>query len=195
MESTSGVQAGVLSTPSGGGALRSLGESFQPDLLRGSGNYSVPIDLPAGANEQRPALSLRYSTGQGNGPFGMGWQLSTPPSIMRSTDDGIPRYDDRDALLLGGDALVDVGAGRFRPRSDTQFWDVRREGDGWRIRTEGGARLPPRCLGEQQDHRWRRPGPGLAVRATARPGRQRDRLRVPARRRPALPRHGHLGHP
>ena len=72
MEATSGVQDGIFSLPNGGGALRGLGESFQPDLLHGSGNYAVPIDLPAGPNGLRPQPSLRYSTGQGNGAFGLG---------------------------------------------------------------------------------------------------------------------------
>ena len=139
MEATSGVGTGVLAQPSGGGALRSLGESFTPDLLRGSGSYAVPIEVPAGPNGQRPSLTLRYSTGQGNGPYGLGWQLAGPPSITRGTEDGVPRYDDADPLLLAGDVLVDVGGGRFRPRSDTQFWDIRREGEGWRIRTKEGV--------------------------------------------------------
>lgn len=139
MEATSGVQDGIFSVPSGGGALRSLGESFTPDLLRGSGSYAVPLDLPSGPNGLRPQLSLRYSTGQGNGPYGLGWQLAGPPSILRGTEDGVPSYDASDPLLLGGDVLVDVGGGRFRPQSDTQFWDVRRDGDGWRIRTKEGV--------------------------------------------------------
>lgn len=138
MEARSGVQDGVLSAATGGGALRSIGESFQPDLLRGTGNYSVPIDLPTGPNGLRPDLQLRYSTGQGNGPFGIGWQLAGPLSITRGTDDGVPRYTAADPLLFGGDVLVDVGGGRFRPRSDTQFWDIRRDGEGWRIRTKEG---------------------------------------------------------
>ena len=138
MEATSGVLDGIVSLPSGGGALRSLGESFQPDLLRGSGNYAVPIEVPPGPNGLRPQLSLRYSTGQGNGPFGVGWQLGVPPAIVRATDRGVPRYDDGDTLLLGGDVLVDVGGGRWRPQADSQGWDIRREDDGWRIRTKEG---------------------------------------------------------
>jgi RHS repeat-associated protein len=150
MEATSGVQDGIFAVPGGGGGLRSLGESFQPDLLRGSGNYAVPIDLPRGAGGLRPQLSLRYSTGQGNGPFGMGWQLSLPPAITRATDGGVPRYDDTDTLLLGGDALIDVGGGRFRPQADTQCWDIRREGQGWRIRTRDGRHY---LLGASADAR------------------------------------------
>ncbi|WP_292833510.1 toxin TcdB middle/N-terminal domain-containing protein [Microbacterium sp.] len=135
METSSGTD---LHGARGGGGLRGLTDAFQPDLLRGTGNYAVPIDAPAGPGGIRPSLGIRYSTGQGNGPYGMGWQLTGLLTITRGTERGIPSYDDTDDLLLGGDTLVAVGGGRFRPRSDTQFWDVRREGDGWRIRTKDG---------------------------------------------------------
>ncbi|HEX5728789.1 SpvB/TcaC N-terminal domain-containing protein, partial [Microbacterium sp.] len=137
METTSGAD-GSLFGARGGGGLRPLGDAFQPDLLRGTGNYAIPFDVPAGPGGIRPNLGIRYSTGQGNGPFGMGWQLSGILSIVRGTDTGVPQYDDDDPLLLGGDRLIDVGDGRWRPRSDTQFWDIRREGAGWRIRTKDG---------------------------------------------------------
>ena len=71
METTSGVADGVLSLPQGGGGVRGLGERFQPDLLRGSGNFSIPLAAPRGPNELKPSLSLRYSTGIGNGPLGL----------------------------------------------------------------------------------------------------------------------------
>ncbi len=122
----------------GGGGIRPIGDAFQPDLLRGTANYAVAFEAPAGPAGLRPSLGIRYSTGQGNGPFGLGWQLSGLLAITRGTERGVPDYDADDPLLLGGDELVDVGSGRFRPRSDTQFWDIRREGDGWRIRTKDG---------------------------------------------------------
>src|SRR5262249_42194488 len=46
-------------------------------------------------------LSLQYSTGNGNGPFGLGWQLSIP-RITRKTEKGLPRYDDHDVFVLSG---------------------------------------------------------------------------------------------
>ena len=63
----------VISLPSGGGAIGGLGETFSADLFTGTGNFSVPITLPAGRNGLAPQLSLGYSTGNGNGPFGLGW--------------------------------------------------------------------------------------------------------------------------
>src|SRR5215211_2647845 len=89
----SGVSEQVISIPKGGGALKGIGEKFQPDLYTGTGNFSIPIALPNGRNGFRPELSLNYSSGGGNGPFGLGWQLSIP-SITRKTSKGIPRYHD-----------------------------------------------------------------------------------------------------
>lgn len=63
----------VISLPSGGGAIGGLGEKFATDLFTGTGNFSVPITLPAGRNGLAPQLSLGDSTGNGNGLFGLGW--------------------------------------------------------------------------------------------------------------------------
>ena len=69
---------GVISLPQGGGSLKGLGEKFSPDLFTGSGNFTVPVALPPGRNGFQPQLSLTYSTGNGNGAFGMGWSLGIP---------------------------------------------------------------------------------------------------------------------
>lgn len=71
----------AVSLPRGGGALKGLGENFTPDLHTGTGNFNVPIALPPGRSDFQPALSLVYSTGNGNGPFGLGWNRGwTAPS-------------------------------------------------------------------------------------------------------------------
>lgn len=142
METTSGIDDSVLDLPQGGGAVRGLGDRFQPDLLRGGGNFGIPIAAPRGPNELQPSLGLRYSTGTGNGPLGVGWRLAGPLEIRRRTDRGVPRYDDaRDEFVLSGaETLVPLGDGRYRPRSDTRFWDIRRQGDGWVVRTREGRR-------------------------------------------------------
>jgi hypothetical protein len=71
----SGIADQVISPPQGGGAIRGLGESLISTL---AGNLTVPIAVPAGRNKFQPDLSLVYSTGHGNGPFGLGWALSIP---------------------------------------------------------------------------------------------------------------------
>ena len=72
MSSSSSSSGQVISLPKGGGAIRGLGETFSPDLHTGTGNFTVPIALPPGRNGFQPQLNLVYSTGNGNGPFGLG---------------------------------------------------------------------------------------------------------------------------
>src|SRR5207249_854242 len=40
----------IIALPKGGGAQRGLGETFSPDLQSGTGNFTVPVTLPAGRN-------------------------------------------------------------------------------------------------------------------------------------------------
>jgi len=97
-----GNSSEVISLPKAGGALHGIGEKFFPDLFTGTGNFTVPIALPPGRNGFNPQLSLVYSTGNGNGPFGSGWALSIP-GVSRKTSKGIPVYDDaKDTFILSG---------------------------------------------------------------------------------------------
>ena len=74
----------IIALPKGGGAQRGLGETFSPDLHTGTGNFTVPIAIPPGRNGFQPQLNLAYSTGNGNGLFGIGWSLSIP-GVTRKT--------------------------------------------------------------------------------------------------------------
>ncbi|KAH8728863.1 virulence plasmid 65kDa B protein-domain-containing protein, partial [Phaeosphaeriaceae sp. PMI808] len=82
-----------ISIPKGGGAIRGIGEKFGANPVTGTGNLSVPIPISSSRAGFGPQLSLSYDSGQGNGPFGIGWHLSLP-SITRKTDKGLPRYQD-----------------------------------------------------------------------------------------------------
>ena len=112
MSNQSGTSSQVISLPKGGGALHGIGEKFSPDLHTGTGNFTVPIALPPGRNGFQPQLNLVYSTGNGNGPFGLGWSLSVP-GVSRKTSKGVPRYDDAtDTFILSGaEDLVPVPGG------------------------------------------------------------------------------------
>jgi hypothetical protein len=79
--------------PKGGGAIRGIGEKLSMNPATGTSSLSVPIATSAGRAGFELGLSLSYSSGGGNGPFGLGWSLSTP-AITRKTDKGLPRYDD-----------------------------------------------------------------------------------------------------
>jgi hypothetical protein len=116
-----GVQD-VISLPRGGGALKGIGETFQPNLLTGTGNHTIPLALSPGRNGFGPGLSLQYSSGTGNGPFGLGWNLSIP-RITRKTERGLPRHDDTDVFVLSGaEDLVPCLEEVVDPDDDQRRW-------------------------------------------------------------------------
>jgi RHS repeat-associated protein len=98
------VEAPTPSLPKGGGAIRSIGERPSVNPATGAGSMSLSLAAPPGRAGFGPQLGLAYSSGIGNGPFGLGWSL-TVPSITRKTGKGIPRYrddEDSDVFVLGG---------------------------------------------------------------------------------------------
>ncbi len=149
MSNASGSSPQVISLPKGGGALSGIGETFSPDLHTGTGNFTVPLALPSGRGGFQPQISLVYSTGHGNGPFGLGWDLSIP-GVSRKTSQGVPRYDDaRDTFLLSGaEDLVHISTQgsitQFRPRTEGLFARILRhhdtDNDFWEIRSKDGLR-------------------------------------------------------
>ena len=135
-----------ISLPQGGGALQGIGESFSPDLHTGTGNFSVPIALPAGRNGFQPELNLVYSTGNGIGPFGLGWRLSIP-GVSRKTAKGVPSYNENDVFILSGaEDLVPVEESeaktRYRPRTEGLFAQIEHHKDVnnnyWQVRSKDG---------------------------------------------------------
>ncbi len=138
----------LVSLPEGGGAQAGLGHSFTPNAFTGTGNFLVPITIPDGRNGATPAVALNYSSGRGNGPFGLGWALDIP-SIMRKTSRGVPRYTDSDVFVLSGAGddlvLIEERAGgfrRFRPRKEGAFAEIlqrRTAGEStWTVRARDG---------------------------------------------------------
>ena len=138
----------TISLPKGGGALQGIGEKFSADLFTGTANFSVPIEVPPGRNGFQPQLSLGYSSGSGNGPFGLGWSLSVP-GVARKTSKGIPRYDDaRDVFILSGaEDLVPVETGpnftRYKPRTEGLFARITHHfgagGNFWKVESKDGS--------------------------------------------------------
>ena len=122
MDAQSTVTAQAISVPRGGGAIRGIGETFQPNLFSGTGNHAVPIAVSPGRNGFGPALALEYSSGNGNGPFGFGWQLSVP-RVTRKTEKGLPRYDDTDVFVMSGaEDLVPLLERAVDPTTGTESW-------------------------------------------------------------------------
>ncbi len=113
-----------ITLPTGGGAIRGIGEKFAANPVTGTGSMSVPIATSPGRSGFGPQLSLSYDSGSGNGPFGFGWSLSLP-SITRKTDKGLPQYRDAEEsdvfILSGAEDLVPVLPSRtaLRFKDDT----------------------------------------------------------------------------
>ena len=148
MASNSNAPSQVISPPKGGGAQHGIGEKFSPDLHTGTGNFTVPIALPPGRNGFQPQLNLVYSTGNGNGPFGLGCSLSVP-GVSRRTSNGIPQGDDAEDvfILSGSEDLVRVagqypGRVQYRPRTEGVFALIEHVHDAindyWEVRSKDG---------------------------------------------------------
>ncbi|MCC5633839.1 hypothetical protein LC613_41210 [Nostoc sphaeroides CHAB 2801] len=137
-----------VSLPKGGGAIQGIGETFQANEFTGTASISIPIPTsPCRGFE--PELSIEYSSGSGNGIFGLGFSLSIP-NVARKTSKGIPKYDDSDTFLLSNaEDLVPIDGGAteksgykivaYRPRIEGLFakiehWSNLTTGDSyWRV--------------------------------------------------------------
>src|ERR1043165_5109162 len=75
------TKAQTPTLPTGGGAMRGIGEKFSANAANGTGSLSVPIAVTP-ARGLQPELALSYDSGASNGVFGAGWRLSVP-SITR----------------------------------------------------------------------------------------------------------------
>ena len=148
MANTKGTS--VINNPKGGGAQSGLGEKFSPDLFTGTGNFSVPIAVSPGRNGFQPDLSLSYSTGNGNGVFGMGWALSIP-GVMRKTSKGIPVYNNQSDVfvLSGAEDLVPV-----KVENEVLQGNVSLEKTYYKPRTEGLFARIVRHKKSTGEHYW-----------------------------------------
>jgi RHS repeat-associated protein len=122
------IAAPQIALPKGGGAIRSIGETFQPDAFTGTTHFSVPIPTTP-CRDFEPALSVDYSSTGGNGPFGIGFALQLP-AISRKTSDGVPRYDTSDHFIfVDGQQLVPESASQQGPAGR----QVSQDGAAWTV--------------------------------------------------------------
>lgn len=112
----------ALRLPSGGGALKGIDEKFTVNAANGTASMTLALPLTPNRDGFTPKLSLSYSSGAGNGPFGLGWKMSLP-AIQRKTDRSLPRYldaPDEDVFLFDGSEdlvqrLEEVAPGDWQP--------------------------------------------------------------------------------
>jgi RHS repeat-associated protein len=145
-----------LSLPRGGGALRSIGETFKANPVTGTGGLTIPLPISPGRAGGTPSLALTYDSGSGQGPFGIGWSVGVE-SIALKTDNGLPQYDGSDVFVASGkEDLVPVllpdGAGWKPDELDDGPWRVQR----YRPRVEGAfVRIERRTDRATGDVHWR----------------------------------------
>ncbi|MCC6371687.1 MAG: hypothetical protein IT236_11830 [Bacteroidia bacterium] len=138
--------------PKGGGAIQGMGETFQADEFTGTASFSIPFSVTQ-CRGAEPTLGLQYSSGSGNGIFGLGFGLGIS-SISRQTSKGIPKYDKTDTFLFAGSDYLVHDTSRevdtqllndisyhvlsYRPRVEIDFsriehWVSEKEGSFWKV--------------------------------------------------------------
>jgi hypothetical protein len=153
--------------PKGGGAIQSIGSSLGAVGFSGAASCEIALPISPGRG-YFPALTLNYSSAQGNGVFGLGWALSLG-SIGRRTSQGVPAYTNDDAFIgpdaqvwlperhqrtgailssrkaLSKDSTIEHEVVRYRPRIETAFdliehWSSTTDKPGfWRVYGADGS--------------------------------------------------------
>lgn len=86
------IEIPSIALPKGGGAIKGIDEKFSVNAVNGTASFSIPLPVSP-ARGTSPVLNLSYSSGGGNGVFGLGWGLGLS-SIKRKTDKKLPQYYD-----------------------------------------------------------------------------------------------------
>lgn len=119
------IEIPSIALPKGGGAIKGIDEKFSVNAVNGTASFSIPLPFST-ARGASPSISLSYSSGAGNGIFGLGWDLSLP-SIKRKTDKELPKYldsiDSDGYLFSEAEDLIAA----FEKKSDGSF---RKDGNG-----------------------------------------------------------------
>lgn len=110
-----------ISLPKGGGALKGIDEKFQVNPVNGTNSVSIPLPVSPARAGFSPSLGIQYSSGGGNGLFGLGWGLGVP-SIRRKTDKQLPQYKDS----IESDIFVMAGAEDLIPKLENNagIWEA-----------------------------------------------------------------------
>ncbi|WP_244283113.1 RHS repeat-associated core domain-containing protein [Leptospira neocaledonica] len=102
----------------------------------GKPGFSLSIQVPPGAGDVIPAISLQYS-GAGSGILGKGWSLIGFPQISKNPNLGV-HYTSSDGYTSSqfGEMISDSNGGfrfKFESFSKTEF-----DGSSWKIRDKSG---------------------------------------------------------
>ncbi|NQZ65027.1 SpvB/TcaC N-terminal domain-containing protein, partial [Crocosphaera sp.] len=126
------ITATQVSLPKGGGAIQGIGETFQSNEFTGTASLSIPI-ATSPCRGFEPQLSVDYSSGAGNGIFGLGFGLSIP-NISRKTSYRTPKYNESDTFLISNaEDLVPILDSEYQKNVDNKVYTIIK----YRPRVEG----------------------------------------------------------
>lgn len=91
------MQINTPALPKGGGAIQSIGKGSAEVGTKGTASLELPLPISAGRGFA-PALGLGYSSGTGNSPCGIGWQMTVDAVTLRTVK-GVPAYDGSDQVV------------------------------------------------------------------------------------------------
>lgn len=119
----------TITTPSiaKSSSIAMIGQGFSAVGPTGEASFQLPLPASSGRGAD-PQLSLSYSSQSGNGPFGIGWNLSNG-QIRRRTNKGVPFYNDDDEII-GHDGEICTkernadGTVKSRPESSFNGKDI-----------------------------------------------------------------------
>ncbi len=102
------IEVPKIELPKGGGAVRGIDEEFKVNAANGTASFSIPLPVAA-SRGIAPKLRIAYSSGGGNGIFGLGWDLGLP-TIKRKTSQELPQYLDGNGDAADSDTFLLAGA-------------------------------------------------------------------------------------
>ncbi|WP_160290452.1 toxin TcdB middle/N-terminal domain-containing protein [Pseudoalteromonas luteoviolacea] len=157
----SAIQQTHINLPQGPGKQFGLGELYSVAGNQGSGEFTLPIKLPAGRGGLTPELSIDYNAGFGNGLVGIGHRLSIP-SIRHQTDKGLPDYQAANSrfVLSNGAELVHLGGQRYQEKLSGNPSVYEFTNGAWRVTLPDGSQWQfgtadqSRTVGEGHTYAW-----------------------------------------
>ena len=102
------IEVPKIELPKGGGAVRGIDEEFKVNAVNGTASFSIPLPVAA-SRGVAPKLRIAYSSGGGNGIFGLGWDLALP-TIKRKTNQELPKYLDGKGDAADSDTFLFAGS-------------------------------------------------------------------------------------
>lgn len=125
----------------------------------GDATFSFELAVPAGRRGMQPQIAVSYSSADGNGIMGKGFDVSYGSSITTDTRFGLPKYDTHDTYMLDGVLLEEKSREgneiTYKPLKETSFSRIKRymSDNHWEVTDKNGtkrlyAQTEKSCVGK-----------------------------------------------